>query len=66
MSKASVTVKVIGGEKKIIEAATVGEAKQMMGVPSYVATLNGSPASDSQELKEDDFLSLAAPVKGGC
>jgi hypothetical protein len=62
---AKVQVQVLGGDIKQIEAATVAEAKQQMGVPSHTATVNGEPATDSTELEDYQFVSLSPAVKGG-
>lgn len=61
----NVTVKVLGGDTKVIEAQTVREAKQKLGVPSHTASVNGQPARDEDELAEYSFVTLAPAVKGG-
>lgn len=64
---AKVVVKVLGGEEKVIEASTVGEARQKVGASNYDASLNGEPVADGEQLydREDgmDFLSFTAKVK---
>jgi hypothetical protein len=64
--KTMAKVQVAGGSIKDIAADTVAEAKQLAAAEGYVATVNGEPASDSQELGEFDFVALAKPVKAGC
>jgi len=60
-----VTVQIVGGSSKTVEANTVGELKRIMGVSGHTATVNGDTASDSTELSDYSFVHLAAPVKGG-
>ena len=63
---AKVDVKVLGGGAPTeLEASTVGEVKAAKGLTSYSASVNGRPASDDQELSDDDFVALSASVKGG-
>ena len=59
-----VPVKITGGALQEVEAKTVGEVKNALGVGKYTANVNGSPASDSKVLGENDFVTLAPPVKG--
>lgn len=61
---AKVNAKVVGGEIQELEADTVAEVKRELEVPNHTATVNGSPAQDSKELKDEDFVSLAPAVKG--
>lgn len=62
---AKVTVRVLGQAPREVEAGTVGELKRVLGVPTYTVSVNRETAADSQELFDDDFATLAPPVKGG-
>lgn len=62
---ATVTVKVIGSAPREVSAGTVGEVKRALSLPTYTAAVNREPADDSTRLEENDFVVLAAPVKGG-
>lgn len=62
---AQITVKVSGGNVKEMEAETIGEVKETMGLPNHVATINGEPASDEDELEDFNFVVLSTAVKGG-
>ena len=67
-SENKVTVQVLGSTARVVgldEVATVGEAKELMGVPNYTATVNGEPAEDDDMLEDYSFVSLAPSVKGG-
>lgn len=62
----NVTAVVTGGQPKVVEACTVADAKSKLGLSgSYTATVNGSPASETQDLRDFDFVSFAESVKGG-
>lgn len=61
---AKVQVQVTGGAIQQKEASTVGELKTLLGVVAYTATVNGEPSSDSDELNDYEFISLAPAVKG--
>lgn len=62
----NVTAQVTGGQAKVIEASTVKEALNKLGlVGNYTATVNGSPASMDQGLGDYSFVSFATAVKGG-
>ena len=53
-SENKVTVQVLGSTARVVgldEVATVGEAKELMGVPNYTATVNGEPAEDDEDVK---------------
>jgi hypothetical protein len=63
---AKVTAQVLGGEVKVLEDVdTVGEVKDLMGVSSHTATVNGEPAEDDDALMDFEFVSLSPSVKGG-
>lgn len=58
-------VQVAGGSIKDLLVDNVGQAKTQADAVGYVATVNGEPADDDQELGEYDFVALAKPVKAG-
>lgn len=62
---AMISVKVLGGSLRSMEADTVGEVKAALGLESYTASVNGETRADSFELSDDNFVSLAPAVKGG-
>lgn len=61
---ATVSALAVGGKLQIVEANTVAEVKQKLGLPSYTASINGEPAADDQKLQDNEFVSLAPAVKG--
>lgn len=63
----NVIAQVFGGEKKVLDGvSTVADVKAKMGcTANYAALVNGSPAADSDELSEGDFVTLSVAVKGG-
>lgn len=62
----NITAQVTGGAPKIVEACKVCDVKSKLGLSgSYSATVNGQPASEGDTLKDYDFVSFAASVKGG-
>ena len=63
---AKVQVQVTGGQVQTIEAATIGEIKKKLGVPSYTAQVNGDPAADGHGLSDYEFVTLTESVKSGC
>jgi hypothetical protein len=63
---AKVFVKVLGNDDRSTQdAETVGELKTQLNLSSYSATVNGSPADNSQELQDDQLVMFAPAVKGG-
>jgi hypothetical protein len=60
-----VTVQVVGGSSRTVDADTVGELKQLMNVPNHTATVNGETQSNSFVLGDYNFVHLAPAVKGG-
>ena len=68
-SEKTVTVQVLGGAAVVFsvdEVPTVGAAKAKLNLGSYVATVNGEPANDSDELYDFSFCTLSPSIKGGC
>lgn len=62
---AKVHAQIVGGSIKEIEADTLGEVKKQLGAERYSATVNGEPeGSDSYELSDFEFITLAPAVKG--
>ncbi len=61
-----VTVQVVGGSSKTVDASTVGELKRLMNVPNHTALVNGEAASNDTQLGDYNFVHLAPAVKGGC
>lgn len=62
---ACVKAKVAGGRTQDQEAETVGELAEMMEAEGFAATVNGEPADDDTQLRRNDFVSFARPVKAG-
>ena len=62
---ANVTVKVVGGSIKEIEASSVQDAKDQLGLTSHTAKVNNEVASDGDSLNDGDFVVFASAVKGG-
>lgn len=67
MAAKNVITQVLGGDKKVLdEADSVGSARDMISLSSdYTATVNGQPASDSDVLRDGDFVAFSRKVKGG-
>ena len=62
---AKVYGQVAGGRPLEKSANTVAELKSQMAVNGdHTALINGSPAADSQTLKDYDIVTFAAKVKG--
>lgn len=61
---AKVQTQVVGGSIQQKEADTVGELKEMLGVGSYQATVNGEPQDDDYELADYEFVAFATKTKG--
>jgi hypothetical protein len=62
----NITAQALGGQAKTIEAGTVLDAFKALGLSgNYTASVNGEPASMSQELNEYEFVTFAQAVKGG-
>ena len=63
----NITAKVVGGEAEVVEANTVQDAFNALGLDgSYTATVNGQAADFSQSLSDYQFVSFSEKVKGGC
>lgn len=68
MAAAVISVQILGGDLQTMEhfdGMTIGDVKEELGLPTHVATLNGEPVSDEDEVPEFGFVSLSTPVKGG-
>lgn len=63
---ARVAVVVPGREERFVTARTVGDVKAEVGVAAtYTAAVDGEPVDDNFVLTDHQFVTLAAPVKGG-
>lgn len=62
---AQITVKVLGGELKELNASTIGEVKTKLNLTNVTATVNGCPEDDDYQLEDFEFVALAPAVKGG-
>lgn len=63
----SVVASVLGGDPKRVVATTVADVKRQLQLTgAYTAQVNGEPAQDGDTLTEEDFVSFAQAVKGGC
>lgn len=63
---AKVYAKVTGGQVKEIEAATVGEARNALGLDAnYTSAMNGQGTNDSDSVVADSMIVFSAKVKGG-
>ena len=61
-----VTCQVTGGTPKVIEADTVQEALDALGLSGkFTATVNGTGADLEDELNDYSFVTFAESVKGG-
>lgn len=62
----NITAQVLGGSPKVIEAETVQDAFNALGLNgNYTATINGDAAEMSDGLDDYSFVSFAQAVKGG-
>ena len=63
---AQVAAKVMGGSLQELDAETVGELKDIMGLEgTYSAQVNGESADDETQLRSRDFVTFTKSVKGG-
>jgi hypothetical protein len=63
---AQVQAKVAGGSIRELNADTVEELRDMMGLDNeYQATVNGEPQDSSYELEDYEFVSFSKKVKAG-
>ncbi len=63
---AKVAVSVPGREQSFADATTVADLKAALGLnANFTASVNGSPVEDGFRLSDNQFVVLAAPVKGG-
>lgn len=63
----NITIHVLGGQPKIVEASTVQNAFDQSGLPqgNYTAQINGETASMSDSLNDYEHVSFATATKGG-
>ena len=64
MNKPTVIVKVTGGQPKQIQAATVAEAKEILGLGNYSASVNKEPVTLEHVLTENDAVVFSESAKG--
>jgi len=63
---ASVIASAVGGSPTRVDADTVAEVKDLLGLAETMTScVNGEPADDETLLEDEDFVSLATAVKGG-
>lgn len=62
---AKVKAQVAGGSAQDKEASTVGELASMVQAEGFQAAVNGEPATEEYQLRNNDFVSFARPVKAG-
>ena len=62
---AKVKVQVAGGQTQDKEATTVSDLSSMVSASGYQAAVNGEPADGNYQLRNNDFVSFARPVKAG-
>lgn len=61
-----VKVQVAGGAQQEKEAQTVGDLRDMVGADDGAqASVNGEPADDDYQLRNNDFVTFSKPVKAG-
>ena len=62
---AQVNAKVFGGSTKVLEASTVADLKEQMGLKNYTAKVNGEIVTDLEhELSDEDFVLFTENAKG--
>jgi len=62
----NITAQVLGGSPKVIEAETVRDAFDQLGLSgNYTAAINGETALMDSSLKDYQHVSFALSVKGG-
>lgn len=62
----NITVQALGGQPKVIEADTVKQAFDDLGLSgNYTASINGDTASMHDSLEDYSFVTFAQAVKGG-
>ena len=62
---ATVTTQVVGGKIQLKEnVTTVAELKQILGLESHQASVNGEPEDDSYALQDGEYVTFAPKVKG--
>jgi len=55
-----------GGERKVFDNVnTVADIKRALGFPNHLGHINGTPALDTDTLKERDYVLLTENTKGG-
>ena len=63
---ANVIASVSGGDPKRVEAETVADAKEALGlVGNFTAAINGEPANLEDLLDDENYVTFSQQVKGG-
>lgn len=63
---ANVIASVLGGDPKRVQAETVEEAKNALGLSgNYTAAVNGDPAEMDDYLEDNVLVTFTQAVKGG-
>lgn len=64
--QSNVIAQVLGGQKRILDGvATVRDCRSKLGLGNnYTASVNGTPASDTDLVRAQDFVSFSESVKG--
>lgn len=61
-----ITAKVVGGSAKSVQASTVADAFEQLGLSGqHTAQINGQSANLSDSVQEGDFVTFTRSVKGG-
>lgn len=61
----NITIQVSGGTPKVIEASTVRDAYNALGLSgTYNMTVNGDPVTLDTELNDYEFVFFATAIKG--
>lgn len=62
----NVIVQVLGGKKEVFDnVETITDVKLKLQLPNHTGIVNGDSETDSHQLVDGDFISLAPAVKGG-
>lgn len=63
---AKVKVLIAGGDTKDAEASDIGDVRSLLNIESNaMASVNGEPADDEYQLRNNDFVTFSKPVKAG-
>lgn len=63
----NIRVIVLGGESKTMDGVSdVRSVKERTNTQNYTASVQGVPASDTQQLSDGQTVTLSMQQKGGC